>query len=77
MNNSQKTQPEIQENQTDATAIYSGEANIPPPKNKTSEIEESFLRDEVTKEFYMPLSSTKVHKPWKKNCMSLYFPRAA
>ena len=39
-----------------------GDDNIPPPKLTTSQIEERLVRDDITNELYMPLSSTIVLK---------------
>ena len=53
------------------TTYDSGEDNIPPPKIKTSQNEERFVRVHITNELYMPLSSTIVLK--RKKGM-LYIP---
>ena len=45
--------------------------NMPPPEIPTSQIEERFVRDDTTKELYMPLSSTTVQKRQKE---ILYVP---
>ena len=53
------------------TTHDSGEDNIPPPKVTTSQIEKRFVRDGITNELYMPLSSTIVLKRKKE---MLYVP---
>ena len=70
-NGSKKQQHEIQRNETDMTAHDSGDDNIPPPKITTSQIEERYLRDDITNEPYLPLSSTIVLKRKKE---MLYVP---
>ena len=78
LNTSGKIRIGIQKTKTDKTASYSGDDKNPPPTNKTSPVEEMFLRDETTKELYMLLSSTVVLK-WKvKKCsMTLQISRMA
>ena len=53
------------------TTYDNGDDNISPPEITTSQIEERLVRDDITKELYMPLSSTNVLK-WKKQM--LYVP---
>ena len=48
----------------------SGDDKIPPPKITTSQIDERLLRDDITNELYIPLSSTIVLKRKKM----LYVP---
>ena len=48
-----------------------GDDNISPPKITTSQIEENFVRDEITDELCMPQSSTIILKRKKK---LLYLP---
>ena len=69
-NDSNKQQHEIQRNETDMTTHGSGDDNI-PPKKTTSQIEERLVRDDVTNELYIPLSSTIVLKRKKE---LLYVP---
>ena len=52
INDSKKQQPENQGNETDMS----------PPKISTLQIEERPVRDDITNELYMPLSSTIVPK---------------
>ena len=54
------------------TANDNGDDNIFPPKIPASQIEERLVRDDITNELYMPLSSTIVLK--RKKDM-LYVPR--
>ena len=68
---SKKLQPEIQRNETDMTTCDSGDDNIFPPKITDSQIEERLVRDDITNELYMPLSSTIVLKRKKE---MLYVP---
>ena len=53
------------------TTHDSGDDNFSPPKIKTSQIEERLVRDGITKELYMPLTSTIVPKRKKE---MLYVP---
>ena len=53
------------------TTHDSGDDNVPPPKIITSQIEEQLVRDDITNELYMPLSSTIVLKRKKE---MLYVP---
>ena len=48
------------------TANDNGDDNFSPPKITTSQIEEQLVRNDITNEFYMPLSSTIVLKRKKK-----------
>ena len=48
-----------------------GDDNISPPKITNSQIEEQLVRDDITNELYMPLSSTIV---LKENNEMLYVP---
>ena len=68
---SKKQQHEIQRNETDITNHDSGDDNIPPPRITTSQIEELLVRNDITNELYMPLSSTIVLKRKKE---MLYVP---
>ena len=70
-NDSQKQQNEIQRNEIDRTTHYNGDENISPPEITTSQIEERLVRDDITNELYMLLSSTIVLK--RKKDM-LYVP---
>ena len=53
------------------TTYGNGDDNICPPKTTTSQIQEQLVRDDITNELYMPLSSTIVLK--RKKGM-LYVP---
>ena len=65
-NDSKKQQNEIQRDETDLTTFGNADDNIIPPEITTSQIEERFLRDDITNELYMPLSSTIVLKRKKE-----------
>ena len=62
LNNSKKPNSEIQRNEIDMMTCDNGDDNISPPVLTISQIEEQLVRDETTKELYMPLSSTIVLK---------------
>ena len=62
LNNSEKPNSEIQANETDMTTYDNGDDNIPPPVITISQIEERLVRDDITNEIYMSLSSTIVLK---------------
>ena len=70
-NDSKTQQNEIKRDETDLTTYGNGDDNISPPKITTSQIEERLVRDDVTNELYMPLSSTIVLKRKKE---MLYVP---
>ena len=70
-NDSKKQQNEIQRKKTDMTTYDNEDYNIPPPEITTSQIEERIVRDDITNELYMPLSSTIVLKRKKE---MLYVP---
>ena len=53
------------------TTYDTGDDNISPPRITTSQYEEGLLRDDITKELYMPLSSTIALKRKKE---MLYVP---
>ena len=53
------------------TTYGNGDDNISPPKITTSQIQEQLVRDVITDELYMPLSSTIVLKQKKE---MLYVP---
>ena len=57
-NDSKKQQNEIQRNENDMTTSDNGDDNIYPPEIKTSQIEERLVRDDITNEFYITLTST-------------------
>ena len=65
-NDSKKQQHEIQRNETDMTTYDNGDVNNSPPEIPTSQIEEGLVRDDITNELYMPLSSTIVLKRKKE-----------
>ena len=71
LNNSKKPQSEIQRHEMKITANDNRDDNISPSKITTSQIEEQLVRDDITNELYMPLSSTIVLKREKK---MLYVP---
>ena len=68
---SKKQHFEFQRNGTDMTVNGHGDDNISAPKTTTSQIERKFVRDEITDELCMPLSSTIVLK--RENKM-VYLP---
>ena len=70
-NDSKTQQNEIKRDETDLTTFGNGDDNISPPKITTSPIEERLVRDDITNELYMPLSSTIALKRKKE---MLYFP---
>ena len=71
LNDSKQPNLEIKENEIDMTTSDNGDDNISPPVMAISQIEERLVRDEITNELCMPLSSTIVLK--RKNEM-LYVP---
>ena len=71
-NDSNKPQSEIQQHERNILATDNGDDNISPPKITTSQIEEQLVRDDITNEIYIPLSSTIVLKRKKE---MLYVPR--
>ena len=66
LNDSTKPSSEIQRNEIDTTTCDSGDDNISPPAITLSQFEERLVRDDSTKELYMPLSSTIVLKRKKE-----------
>ena len=71
-NNSNKQQNEIQRNEIGLTTYGNGDDYISPPEITTSQIQEQLVRDDITNELYMPLSSTIVLKRKKER---LYVPQ--
>ena len=71
LNDSTKPSSEFQRNEIDMTTCDSRDDNISTPAIKISQIEEQLLRDDITNELYMPLSSTIVLKRKKE---MLYVP---
>ena len=67
LNDSKNQQHEIQRNEIDLTTYDNGDDNISHPVITTSQIEERLVRDDITNELYIPLSSTIVLK--RKNEM--------
>ena len=65
-NDFKKQQTEIQRDETDLTTYGNGHDNISTPEITTSQIEERLVRDDITNELYMPLSSTIVLKRKKE-----------
>ena len=70
-NDSKKQQNEIQRDETDLTTYGNGDDNISPPEITASQIEERLVRDDITNELYMPLSSIIFLKPKRE---MLYVP---
>ena len=70
-NDSNKQQNEIQRNEIGLTTYGNGDDNVSPPEITTSQIQEQLVRDDITNELYMPLSSTIVFKRKKE---MLYVP---
>ena len=68
---SKKQQNEIQRNEIDMRTYDNGDDNISPPEITASQIEERLVRDDITNELSMPLSSTIVLKRKKE---MLYVP---
>ena len=58
LNDSKKPNSEIQRNKIKMMTCDNGDDNISPPVKTNSQTEKQLLRDETTKELYMPLSST-------------------
>ena len=71
LNDSTKPSSEIQRNEIDMTTCDSGDYNISPPAITISQIEEQLVRDDITNELFMPLTSTIVLKRKKE---MLYVP---
>ena len=71
LNDSNKQPNEIQRNEVGLTTYDDGDDNISPPKITTSQIQEQLVRDDITNELHMPLSSTIVLKRKKE---MLYVP---
>ena len=71
LNDSTKPSSEILRKEFDMTTCDSGDDNISPPAITISQIAEQLLRDDMTNELYMPLSSTIVLKRKKE---MLYVP---
>ena len=70
-NDSKKQQNKIQRVETDLTTYGNGDDSISPPEITSSQIEERLVRDDITIELYIPLSSTIVLKRKKE---MLYVP---
>ena len=66
LNDSTKPSSEIQRNEIDMTTCNSGDDNISPTAITFLQIEEQLLRDDMTNELYMQLSSTYVLKRKKE-----------
>ena len=71
LNDSNKPQSEIQQHERNIKANDNGDDNISPPKITTSQIEDQLVRDDITNDLYIPLSSTIVLKRKKE---MLYVP---
>ena len=65
-NDSKTQQNEIQRHETDLTTYGNGDENSSPPEITTSQIEERLVKDDITNELYMPLTSTVVLKRKKE-----------
>ena len=74
---SNNQQNEIQRNEIGFTTHANGDDNIFPPEITTSQIQEQFVRDDITNELYMPLSSTIVLKRKKEMLYVLWIWRMA
>ena len=70
-NDSKKQQNEIHRNETDMTTYDNGDDKLSPSEVTNSQIEERLVRDDITNELYMPLSSTIFLKRKKE---MLYVP---
>ena len=70
-NDTNNQQNETQRNEVGFTTYANGDDNISPPEITTSQIQEQLVRDDITIELYMPLSSTIVLKRKKE---MLYVP---
>ena len=71
LNDSNKHQPEIQQHARNIIANDNGDDSVSPPKNTTSQIEDQLVRDDITNELCIPLSSAIVLKRKKE---MLYVP---
>ena len=71
LTDSTKPSSEIRINEIDMTTCDIGDDNISQPAITISQIEEQLVRDDITNELYMPLSSTNVLKRKKE---MLYVP---
>ena len=73
LNDSKEPQCEIQRHEMNITANDIGDDNL-PPQITTSQIQEQLVRDDITNELYIPLSSTIVLKRKKEKLyVPLYF----
>ena len=66
LNDFNKPQPEIQQHERNIIANDNEDDSISPHKITTSKIEDQRVRDDITNEFYIPLSSTIVLKRKKE-----------
>ena len=66
-NDSNKQQNEIQRNEIGLITYGNGDDTISPPEITTSQLQKQLVRDDITNEFYMPLTSTIVLKRKKRN----------
>ena len=66
LNDTEKPKSEIQRKEINMTTYDNGDDNISPPVITISQIEERLVRDDITNELYMPLSSTIVLKGKKE-----------
>ena len=66
LNDSKEPQPKTQRHELNITANDIGDDNFSSPKITASQMEEQLVRDDITNELYVPLSSTIVLK--RKKC---------
>ena len=66
LNDSNKTKSVLQRHEMNIIANDHGDDNISSPKTTNSQIEEQLVRNDITNEVYMPLSSTTGPKRKKK-----------
>ena len=71
LNDSEESQSEIQRQEMNMKANGTGEDNISLPKITNWQIEKQLVKDDITNELYMSLSSTIVMKRKKE---MMYFP---
>ena len=71
-NESKKQKHGVQRNKTDTTTYDNGVDKISPHEITTSQIEERLVREDITNELYMPISSTIFLKRKKEK---LYVPQ--
>ena len=77
LNDSKKPDSKIQRNEIDMMICDNGDDNISPPAITLSQIEERLVRDDITNELYMPLSSTIVLKRKEEMLYVLWISKMA